>query len=349
MTTDVTLTWLWRTQYWLGTAVSGSGIVDRVSGWYDQGSNVTVVASADAGWRFDHWSGDVAGAMVASNRITVTMSGRKHVTACFVLLDLAEALDTTNLTWTTGGDAPWFGQTSVSWDAVDGARSGVIGDFGMTWMETQVTGKGSLSFKWRCASEPQYDFAYFLADGVVRACLTGVNAGWSAVDIVLGDGDHVLTWEYWKDESNATGADACWVDSFVWTSALIHGFDVWSGLHGLTGERSLLFAQDRDSDGVANGIEYALGTNWSSGQVFMNIKFIGDVPVVEIPKLDSGTVSYAEVSLRGCTNLPSISGSWTLPILPATNTIGKPGNRDWFVPEGRPPKAFFRIEAVLRE
>jgi len=350
MTWDATLTWLWRTQYWLKADTLGAGTIDQLSAWCELGTNMTITATPDSGWRFDHWSGDLAGSTFISNRITVVMNSMRHVTAHFVVLDLAEALDTTNLLWSTGGDAPWLGQTAVTWDGIDAARSGVIGNLGMTWMETQVTGPGTLSFQWRCSSETQYDFAYFLVDGVVRSWLTGTNnTAWNAVSIDIAEGAHVLHWEYWKDESNATGADACWVDSFVWTPALIHGFDVWIGLHGLTGERSLLFAHDRDSDGVANGIEYAFGTNWSPGQVLMNIKIIGDVPVVEIPKQEISTGSYAEIILRGCTNLPSTSGSWTLPVLPATNTIGKPGNRDWFVPEGRPPKAFFRIEAVLRE
>lgn len=349
MTWDATLTWLWRTQYWLKADTLGAGTIDKVSAWCELGTNMTVTATPDSGWRFDHWSGDLAGATITNNRITVAMNSMRHVTAHFVLLDLAEALDTTNLLWTTGGDSPWTGQTAVTWDCIDAARSGVIGNLGMTWVETQVTGPGTLAFQWRCSSEAQYDFSYFLVDGVVRSWLTGSDTNWVAMEVELGEGDHVLTWEYWKDESNASGTDACWVDSVVWTTAVAHGFDVWSGLHGLTGERSLLFAQDRDSDGVANGIEYALGTNWSPGQVHMDIKFINDIPVVEIPKQDISTVSYAQILLRGCTNLPCTSGSWTLPVLPATNMIGKPGNRDWFVPEGQPPRAFFRIEAILRE
>jgi len=349
MTTDATLTWLWRTQYWLETAVNGGGTVDQVSGWCEFGSNVTVVAAADAGWRFDHWSGDVAGATVTSNRITVAMSGVRQVTANFVVLDLAEALDTTNLTWTTGGDAPWVPQTAVTWDGIDAARSGVIGDSGMTWMETQVTGPGTLSFHWRCASEANYDFGYFLVDGLVRSWLTGSNAAWNAVNIVLGEGAHSLRWEYWKDESGAASADACWVDSVVWISTLSNGFDIWTHMHGLDGARDVLFSQDRDGDGVANGLEYAFGTNWTSGQVLMNIRLIDGEPVVEVPKQDTGTVSFVEVMLRGCTNLPGTLDGWVLPILPSPASAGKPDNRDWFVPEGLPPKAFFRIEAILRE
>jgi hypothetical protein len=349
MTTDATLTWLWRTQYWLDAAVNGSGTVDQVSGWRELGTNVTVVAAADAGWRFDHWSGDMAGASITNNRITVAMNGVRHVTANFVVLDLAEALDTTNLTWTTGGDAPWVAQTAVTWDGIDAARSGVIGNLDMTWMETQVTGPGTLSFHWRCDSEANYDFSYFLVDGLVRSWLTGADTGWNSVNLDLGEGEHTLRWEYWKDESGAAGADACWVDSVVWISTLSNGFDIWTRLHGLTGARNVLFSQDRDGDGVANGLEYAFGTNWASGQVLMNIRLIDGEPLVEVPRQDTGTVSFVEIVLRGCTNLPVAPDGWVLPILSSPVTAGKPANRDWFVPEGQPPKAFFRIEAILRE
>lgn len=351
MTTDETLTWLWSTRYGLKAEAEGLGAVDQAFGWYEVGANATVTAAAEDGWRFDHWSGDLSGAALAGNRITVAMSGPRQVTAHFVLLDLAEALDTTNLVWTTGGDAPWLGQTTMSWDAVDAARSGAIGDCGMTRMETSVTGAGALSFYWRCSSEAQYDFAYFRVDGVVRMWLTGTTNAWFAERVEVGEGRHVLTWEYWKDESVASGADVCWVDQIVWTPSApppSHGFDLWTASHGLEGTREALFAQDRNSDGVANAFEYAFGANLTLGQPLLGIRFVAHAPVVEIPRQDTGTLAFVALSLKGCTNLSCLPCEWLLPVIPAANTNGLPQDRAWFEPQGQQPRAYFKLEAMLK-
>ena len=59
---------------------------------------------------------------------------------------LAEALDTPGWSWVTGGNpAAWEGQTVVTHDGVDAARSGAIGDSQATWRETTVNGAGTLA------------------------------------------------------------------------------------------------------------------------------------------------------------------------------------------------------------
>ena len=59
---------------------------------------------------------------------------------------LADALDTTNLTWTTGGDVPWFVQTTYTHDGADAVRSGSLGSNQTSWIETTVTGPGTVSY-----------------------------------------------------------------------------------------------------------------------------------------------------------------------------------------------------------
>ena len=62
---------------------------------YEEGAVVTISATPNAGYEFDHWTGDVADPNSAST--TVTMDGDKTVTAHFVLLpvtyDLTMAVD----------------------------------------------------------------------------------------------------------------------------------------------------------------------------------------------------------------------------------------------------------------
>lgn len=59
---------------------------------------------------------------------------------------LADALDTTNLVWTTGGDAVWFAQSTHTHDGVDAARSGTLGANQTSWIETTVAGPATLDY-----------------------------------------------------------------------------------------------------------------------------------------------------------------------------------------------------------
>src|SRR5438874_2742120 len=63
-------------------------------------------------------------------------------------LSLAQALDATNLVWTTGGNTNWVAETDVTYDGVDAAQSGVIKTNQETWVQTTVVGPGTVSFWW---------------------------------------------------------------------------------------------------------------------------------------------------------------------------------------------------------
>ena len=132
---------------------------------------------------------------------------------------LSEAVDATNLVFTTGGNALWFSQTNVTHDAQDAAQSGAVTDRQSTWMETAVTGPGALSFWWKasCEDDPDednWDFVRLLVDGVERCRLDGIT-DWRHVNCTLGAGAHVIRWEYSKDESLSGGEDRAWVDQFL--------------------------------------------------------------------------------------------------------------------------------------
>ena len=86
MDADQTVTAYFVATHVLTMAVdaSGGGTVDPDVGThtYDAGALVPVTAMPDAGYRFDHWDGDVADANAAST--TVTMDADQTVTAYFV-------------------------------------------------------------------------------------------------------------------------------------------------------------------------------------------------------------------------------------------------------------------------
>ena len=66
----------------LNVQVSGGGAValNPPGGIYDVGATVTLSATPNAGWNFDHWEGDVSGGATV---VEVVMDGDKSVTAVF--------------------------------------------------------------------------------------------------------------------------------------------------------------------------------------------------------------------------------------------------------------------------
>ncbi|MBC8096126.1 MAG: LamG domain-containing protein, partial [Akkermansiaceae bacterium] len=72
-----------------------------------------------------------------------------------------------NFVWTTGGDAPWFTQSTTTYDGIDAAQSGMIGHDQYSLLETTVTGPGTLSFWWFVSSDDYdgYDRLEFSIDG----------------------------------------------------------------------------------------------------------------------------------------------------------------------------------------
>ena len=63
-------------------------------------------------------------------------------------ITLGEALDATNLTWTTYGDAEWFGETTNSYDGVSAAQSGAMQDGDSSVLQTTIVGPGTVTFYW---------------------------------------------------------------------------------------------------------------------------------------------------------------------------------------------------------
>ena len=132
-------------------------------------------------------------------------------------ITLQNALDNTTLTFTTGGDADWFGQTSTTYDYEDAAQSGSIGDGESSWMETTVSGQGTLAFWWKTSSESGWDTLALYVDGSQAQLISG-DSSWTQVSAtVKGSGSHTIRWVYLKDDGTSSGSDCGWVDQVVWT------------------------------------------------------------------------------------------------------------------------------------
>ena len=152
------------------------------------------------------------------NGVTKTATKTVAVTAA---IPIPIAIDNASFTFTTGGDAPWFGQSSWNHDGVDAVRSGPLEDGQTSWMETTVTGPGTLTFVFQTSSESRYDWFRFFVDSIIEIEDSGENAQgeanvWRTYDVVIPSGTHTLRWAYIKDVSESVGYDGVCVDQLTW-------------------------------------------------------------------------------------------------------------------------------------
>ena len=129
-----------------------------------------------------------------------------------VTLSIGEAVDNTSLPWTTGGDANWFGQAAVSYYDGDAAQSGDITDYQSSWVQTTVTGPGTLTFYWKVSSELNWDYLIFYIDEVEQSESISGAVDWQQKTYSIASGSHTLKWAYTKDFCASSGSDAGWLD-----------------------------------------------------------------------------------------------------------------------------------------
>ncbi|WP_298666605.1 PKD domain-containing protein, partial [uncultured Methanofollis sp.] len=143
------------------------------------------------------------------------------------LLTLGEALDAPLLTWTTGGDDAW---TVEDGNGVGGscARSGqAIYSCDGSWIETTVTGPGTLSFAWNVSSgydesddlnNPSFsDLLRFSIDGATQKNIAGEDFTWTTETFDIGEGAHTLRWTYIDAGGEDGGKDCGWLDNVTFT------------------------------------------------------------------------------------------------------------------------------------
>lgn len=129
----------------------------------------------------------------------------------------AEALDTTGLVWTTGGNNNWFAtnaSVTPTFDGVDAAASGTIGNSQISWVETTVTGPGVLSWWWRASTEESFDPLIFSVanESVAGFEISGVTSWVYRTYTVTNIGSVNLRWEYSRDIAFGDGLNKAYLD-----------------------------------------------------------------------------------------------------------------------------------------
>jgi hypothetical protein len=129
-------------------------------------------------------------------------------------LPLAIALDATNLVWTTGGNAPWFGQTQTTRDGVDAAQSGHVPLASSSWLETTVDGPGLLNYAFQVRTEHTNSTLRLVVDGAVVHTYS-LHLGWSGNAYAVPAGRHTLRWLL-ENPVNGGGSAVAWLDDVVY-------------------------------------------------------------------------------------------------------------------------------------
>jgi len=130
---------------------------------------------------------------------------------------LSEALDTA-LSFTTGGSADWFAQNTTSRYDGDAAQSEDISHSQDSWMQTTVSGTGTVKFYWKVSSEEDFDFLEFYIDGSLQEKISGLVNWEHKTYTISTSGSHTLEWRYMKDGSVDYGSDCGWVDKVEWVA-----------------------------------------------------------------------------------------------------------------------------------
>jgi len=138
---------------------------------------------------------------------------------------LGDALNAPGLSWSTGGSAGWTGQSTVTHDGSAAATSGTLSDSQESWVQTTLTGPGTVSFWWKVSSESGWDYLRVQVDGTELANISG-EVDWQQRTLMLGTGTHTVRWSYTKDMSLSRGADHGWLDQVLFTATPLPPTDV---------------------------------------------------------------------------------------------------------------------------
>lgn len=157
-------------------------------------------------------------------------------------LSLGDALDASQFSWTTGGDAGWIVQTNTTHDGVDAAQGGAIELNEISWLRTTVTGPGRVSFWWRNEDEFCSSQLLLLIDGQVESGFDCTD--WRNDTFTIPPGVHVIEWQYSKYlleamsdlEAAGDGLNGAWVDEFVFSDQVAPVItSTPTGITGFTG------------------------------------------------------------------------------------------------------------------
>jgi len=159
-----------------------------------------------------------------------------------VELAVATETDEIGIPITNSVPTPFFGQSEITFDGVDAAQAGKMGNNKTAFFEMVVNNEATsvISFRWKVSSESFFllsgvlkeDYLSFSIEGEEQARISG-EEDWEEVTFVLPSGPQTLRWAYTKDINGAAGRDTGWVDniSSIVPDLTVTGIDFLAGTY----------------------------------------------------------------------------------------------------------------------
>jgi parallel beta-helix repeat protein len=188
--------------------------------------------------------------------------------------------ETSDLTFSFGGAAPWTVQALVSHDGI-AYQSGPITENQSSWMETSVTGPGAISFWWKVSSLYPNPLSFSI-DGTTQSSVAFAG-DWQYVVSPIPAGSHTLRWAYSMYVAMA-GLNAGWVDQISFRPGL--NFDVTLPVTsatppaGLYGSSQSVALSCSDTGSGCSGTFYCLG-----GSCTPSIPYRGPITIASATNL----------------------------------------------------------------
>ena len=218
--------WNWRTNVWIALSTSGPVSADFAEAWTNIGEMVVAGWTPSVPYFTVALSGDADGVTLdeAARTISIPADRPRNVALSVTELTLAGALDAPGLVWTTDGDEVWFPQVATSADGEDAARSGSVLGSQASTIQTILEGSGTFSWTWRLDSATGGNAGVdVLLDGSWKS-LYAPGADWSRESLtIIGEGLHVVRFEFWNAGTEATAGDCAYLDQVSWTGEVPGG------------------------------------------------------------------------------------------------------------------------------
>ncbi len=133
-------------------------------------------------------------------------------------LTLDEALDATNLVWTTDAEAPWIPQIAETADGADAAKSGTVSGEATSGLATTVEGPGELSWKWKARIDGFGGVDVWLDGEMLLDPYLDESVDWTDATLdIEGAGPHRIEFRFWN--GGDVLSDCACVDQVSWTPA----------------------------------------------------------------------------------------------------------------------------------
>ena len=219
-TETMQVTWDWTTNYWVECSVVGKGATSFEAQWVADGTNLVIPFSVNTPFYSLSLSGDAEEAVIGDGSITVPITSPRSIVLNVTEYVYGTALDSGSLPWMAGGTANWVPQGAVSHDGQDAVRSGEVTGDDVSTLSTVVVGPGTLSWWWKLDMADCVGVDVFVDGAFVESLDSASDWASASVDIV-GNGEHIVRFEFWNAGTTATISDCAYLDQVSWTGGTV--------------------------------------------------------------------------------------------------------------------------------